>query len=194
MTSRKPIILALLIAVIPSPIIAEEEGFEPYSPQSDRLRRTIREVGEAQTFRPPAALERRVSEALRSIRELESQTDPRLASLLSSRLRAAWNELERSRAVGVLGYAEFDDETFQAASAKFDEVVSQFLGARSPYPRERYNAALHALSEVQALSRDARRAVPGLSSDDVLMMRDKRQKLLFKEPREDGGGERGPSR
>lgn len=189
MGSRKPIMLALLIAAltIALSLTATSGGFEPYYPPNEQLRRTIRGVWEGQAARPPAALEQSVREALRSIKETEGRTDPRLAGLLSSRLKGAWTELERSRVVGGLGYTEFDDETFQAAEAKFQEVVTQFVGARAPYREERYQAALRALADVQALSRNARRAVPGLSSDDVLLMREKRQKLLLKEPREAEG-------
>jgi hypothetical protein len=136
---------------------------------------------------------------LRSIKQTEGRTDPRLVGLLSSRLKAAWTELERSRAVGGLGYTEFDDETFQAAEAKFEEVLTQFVGARAPYSEERYRGALSALDDAQALCRDARRAVPGLASDDVLLMRHKRQILLLKEPAQDRasvgfGAETTPSR
>ena len=202
MGSSKPILIGLLIAVVTLAfsLPAHGGGFEPYYPANEQLRRTSRGIWESQTFRPPVLLEQSVREALRSIKEIEGRTDPQLAGLLFTRLRGAWEELERSRVVGELGYTEFDEEKFQAAEAKFQEVLTQFLGDRVPYPTERYHAALQALSDAQALSRDARRAVPGLSSDDVLLMRGKRQKLLLKEPKEEEGGtlrletERGPSR
>ena len=184
---RKNLIsLALLIAAatISSSTPANCGGIEPYYPPNEQLRRTIQGVSESQTFRPPLALERSVQQALRSIKAIEGRTDPRLAGLLSTRLKGTWTELERSRVVAGLGYTEFDEETFQAAEVKFQEVVTQFVGARAAYPEERYQAALRALADVQALSRNARRAVPGLSSDDVLLMREKRQKLLQKEPKE----------
>ena len=180
-------------------LTAHGGGFEPYYPTNEQLRSTIQGVWESQAFRPPVVLEQQVREALRSIKETEGRTDRRLSGLLSSRLKTAWTELERSRAVGELGYTEFDDETFRAAEAKFEEVLTQFVGARDPFPEKRYQAALRALDDVQALCRNARRAVPGLASDDVLLMREKRQKLLVKEPPEEGvaarfGGERAPSR
>jgi hypothetical protein len=86
-----------------------------------------------------------------------------------------------------LGYTEFNDETFQDAEAKFQDLLTQFVGTRTPYSVERYQAALGTLDDVQALSRNARRAVPGLSSDDVLLMREKRQKILREEVKEDRG-------
>lgn len=180
-------------------VAAHGGGLEPSSPPSQPLRRTIEGVVASQTIRPPAALEQRVREASRSIKETEGRADSRLAELLATRLKAAWTELERSRVVGGLGYREFDEETFQAAEAKFQEVLTQFVGARDPFPEKRYQAALQTLADVQALSRNARRAVPGLASDDVLLMREKRQKLLAKEPPEEGvgvrsGGETAPSR
>jgi len=162
------------------------EGFEPYHPANEQLRRTSREVWERQTFRPPPLLEERVREAFRSIGEVEGRTDPRLAGLLSTRLKDAWTELERSRAVGALGYTEFDEGRFQAAEVKFQEVLSQFLGPRAPFPAESYQAAFQALADTQALSREARRAVPGMSSDDVLLTRQKRHKLLLEVPKEEG--------
>jgi hypothetical protein len=176
----------LVVAVtIAASLPAHGGGFEPYYPTNEQLRSTIEGVVASQTVRPPAALEQIVREALRSIEKTEGRTDPRLGGLLSSRLKAAWTELERSRVVGELGYREFDEETFQAAEAKFQDVVTQFVGARATYSEERYQVALRALADVQALSRNARRAVPGLASDDVLLMREKRQKLLLKEPAED---------
>ena len=180
-------------------VAAHGGGFEPFYPTNEQLRSTIQGVWKSQAFRPPAALEQGVREALRSIKETEGRTDRRLGGLLSSRLKATWTELERSRVVGELGYTEFDDETFQAAEAKFQEVLTQFAGARDPFPEKRYQAALQTLADVQALCRNARRAVPGLASDDVLLMRQKRQILLLKEPPEEGasvrsGGETAPSR
>ena len=176
----------LVVAVtIAASLPANGGGFEPYYPTNEQLRSTIQGVWESQAFRPPAVLEQQVREALRSIKETEGRADSRLAGLLSSRMKAAWTELERSRVVGGLGYPEFDDETFQAADAKFQQVLTEFAGARAPYSEEKYQAALRALADVQALSRNARRAVPGLSSDDVLLMRGKRQQLLMKEPAED---------
>jgi hypothetical protein len=123
---------------------------------------------------------------LRSIADVEGRTDPPLAGLLSTRLKEAWTELERSRAVGALGYAEFDEGRFQAAEAKFQEVVGEFLGPRAPFPAETYQAAFQALADTQALSRETRRGVPGMSSDDVLLTRQKRHKLLLEEPKEEG--------
>ena len=187
MGCRKPLMRGLLVVAvtIAASLPANGGGFEPYYPTNEQLRSTIQGVWESQAFRPPAVLEQQVREALRSIKETEGRADSRLAELLATRMKAAWTELERSRVVGELGYREFDEETFQAAEAKFQEVVTQFVGARATYSEERYQAALKAVADVQALSRNARRAVPGLSSDDVLLMREKRQKLLLKEPAED---------
>jgi len=188
MGSGTPIMVALLIAAVTIlfSVAAHGGGFEPFYPTNEQLRSTIQGVWKSQAFRPPVVLEQRVREALRSIKETEGRTDPRLGGLLSSRLKGTWRELERSRVVGGLGYTEFDDETFEAAEAKFQEVLTQFVGARAPYSEERYRGALRALDDTQALCRDARRAVPGLASDDVLLMRQKRQILLLKEPREEG--------
>lgn len=185
MGSGKRIVVALPIAAatISLSIIAHGGGFEPYYPQNEQLRRSILGVWESQAVRPPAALERSIAEALRSIKETEGRADPKLAGLLSSRLRKTSEELERSRYVGEMGYIEFDQGKFEAAEAKFQEVLSEFVGARTPFPEERYQVVLRALADTQALSQDARRLVPGLSSDDVLLMREKRQKLLLKEPR-----------
>ena len=201
MGNGTPIMVALPIAavIILFSVAAHGGGFEPFYPTNEQLRSTIQGALESQAFRPPVVLEQRVREALRSIKETEGRTDPRLGGLLSSRLKATWTELERSRIVGGLGYTEFDDDTFQAAEAKFKEVLSQFAGARAPYSEERYREALGALDDAQVLCRNARRAVPGLASDDVLLMREKRQKLLAKEPRDEGasvrfGGETAPSR
>lgn len=179
--------VALLAAllVIPFCVTAHGGDLEPYDPANGQFPNTIQEVWKSQAFRPPAVLERRVREALWSINKTEGQTGLPLAELLSSRLKATWAELERSRAVGGLGYTEFDAETFQAAEAAFQEVLTQFVGIRTPSSGEKYQAILRALDDVQALSRNARRAVPGLSSDDVLLMREKRQKFLMKEPREE---------
>jgi hypothetical protein len=187
MGSGTPIMVALPIAAVTIlfSVAAHGGGFEPFYPTNEQLRSTIQAVRESQTFRPPVALEQSVRQALRSIKETEGRTNQRLAGLLSTRLKATWTELERSRAVGELGYTEFDDETFQAAEAKFEEVLAQFAGARDPFPEKRYQAALQTLADVQSLCRNARRAVPGLASDDVLLMREKRQKLLAKEPAED---------
>ena len=187
MGSGTPIMVALPIAAVTIlfSVAAYAGGFEPFYPTNEQLRSTIKGVFESQTFRPSVALEQSVRQALRSIKETEGRTNQRLAGLLSTRLKATWTELERSRVVGELGYTEFDDETFQAAEAKFQEVVTQFVGARATYSEERYRGALRALDNAQALSRNARRAVPGLASDDVLLMREKRQKLLAKEPAED---------
>ena len=187
--NRKPIILAFLVAAmtLPLPFTANGGGFELYYPPNEQLRLTIMGVWESQAFRPPAVLVRSVSEALRSIKEIEGRADQRLARLLSSRLKGTWADLEHSRVVSGLGYDEFDEEAFQAADAKFQEIVTQFLGGRASYPEKRYHAVLQALSDAQALSRSARHAVPGLSSDDILLTRDKRQKLLLKEPSGEGG-------
>jgi len=188
MRRRERILVALLgaAAALPFSTLAGGEGFEPYHPANEQLRRTSQEVWERQTFRPPPVLEQRVGEALQSIAEVEGRTDPPLAGLLSARLKDTWTELERSRAVGALGYTEFDEGRFQDAEAKFQEVLSQFLGARAPFPAESYQAALQALADTQALSREARRAVPGMASDDVLLTRQKRHKLLLEEPKEGG--------
>jgi hypothetical protein len=201
MGSGTPIMVALPIAAVTIlfSVAAHGGGFEPFYPTNEQLRSTIKGVLESQTFRPPVALEQSVRQALRSIKETEGRTNQRLAGLLSTRLKGTWTELERSRVVGELGYTEFDDETFHAAEAKFREVLIQFVGARAPYSEERYRGALRALDDAQALCRTARRAVPGLASDDVLLMRGKRQILLLKEPPEDrssvrSGGETAPSR
>ena len=194
--------LAFLIVAVTTALSlsANGGGFEPYYPPNEQLRRTIRGILGSQAFRSPLVLEQSLREALRSIQETEGRSDPKLAGLLSTRLKGAWRELERSRVVNGLGYKEFDEETFQAAEAKFQEVLAQFVGARAAYPGERYQAILQAVADTQALSKNARRAVPGLSSDDVLLMREKRQKLLLKEPRgAEGltpqfGIETGPSR
>lgn len=180
-------IAALVAATLTIPFLclsAHGGGFEPYAPANEQLRSTIQGVWESQAFRPPAALEQRVREALRSIKETEGRTDPPLGGLLPSRLKATWAELERARVIGGLGYREFDAETFQAAEAAFQEVLTQFVDTRTPYSEERYQVAIKALAEAQTLSRNAWRAVPGLSSDDVQLMREKRQKLLMKEPKE----------
>jgi len=192
MGNGTPIMVALPIAAVTLlfSVAAHGGGFEPFYPTNEQLRSTIQGVWERQAFRPPVALEQQVREALRSIKQTEGRTDPRLGGLLSSRLKATWTELERSRAVGELGYTEFDDETFETAEAKFQEVLTQFVGARAPYSEERYRGALRALDDAQVLCRNARRAVPGLASDDVLLMREKRQKLLAKEPPEEGGAAR----
>ena len=179
--------LLLVAFTIPFCISSPAEGFEPYTPRNEQLRSTIQGVWESQAFRPPAVLEQRVREALRSIKETEGRTASWLSELLSSRLKTTWAELERSRAIGGLGYTEFNDETFQDAEAKFQDLLTQFVGTRTPYSVERYQAALGTLDDVQALSRNARRAVPGLSSDDVLLMREKRQKILREEVKEDRG-------
>lgn len=184
--NRKPMTVALLAAALTISLSISAHGgdLEPYVPANEPLRSTIQEVWKSQAFHPPAVLERRVREALWSINKSEGQTGLPLAELLSSRLKATWAELERSRAVGGLGYTEFDAETFQAAEAAFQEVLIQFVGIRTPSSGEKYQAALRAFDDVQTLSRNARRAVPGLASDDVLLMREKRQKLLMKEPKE----------
>lgn len=180
-------IVALLAAALTIPlcISAHGGGFEPYAPANEQLRRTIVEVWESQAFRPPAALEQRVREALRSIKETEGRTDPRVARHLSTHLKSAWMELERSRVVGGLGYIEFDEATFQASEAKFQEIVTQYSGARASYSKARNRVALKALADVQTLSRNARHHVPGLSSDDVQLMQEKRWDHLwrmYKEP------------
>lgn len=179
----------LLLAVLTIPFCATAHGggLEPYAPANEQLRRTILGVWESQAFRHPPALERDVREALRSINEIEGRTDSALAGLLSAQMNGAWAELEQSRAVQWLGYSEFDAVAFQAADSQFQEVVSQFVGVRAPYPAETYQMAINALTDAQALSRDARRRVPGLSSDDVQLIQEKRQKLLLKEPRTDEG-------
>lgn len=179
--------LLLAALTIPFCLKAHAEGLEPYTPRNEQLRNTIQGVWESQASRPSPMLKQRVREALQSIEETEGRTDRRLSELLSSQLKATWTELERSRVVSGLGYTEFDDETFQAAEAKFQEMLTQFVGARRSYSGERYQAALQALGDVQDLGRSARRAVPGLSSDDVLLMREKRQKLLREEIKDDRG-------
>ena len=143
--------VGLLIAsvTISLSIIAYGGGFEPYYPPNEQLRRSILGVWESQAVRPSLALEQRVREVLRSIKETEGRTDPRLAGLLSTRLRRTWTELERSRIVGGLGYKEFDEGKFEAAEAKFQEVLTQFVGARTPYPEERYQTLLRALADAQ---------------------------------------------
>ena len=186
---RRPIQVAIVVTVVILPLrfTAHGGGFEPYYPTNEQLRHTIRGVWESQTFRPPAILAQKVREAMRSIGEPERRSDPRLAGLLPSRLKGAWAELERSRAAGALGYMEFDEQTFQAAEAKFQEALSQILGTRGANPEEGYRAALQTLDTVQALSRYARASVPGLSSDDVLLIREKRQRLLLKEAKGEEG-------
>lgn len=181
--------LLVVAATVGLHVSAYAEGLDPYTPLNEQLRRTIQSIWERHTLRPSPMVEQRVREALRSIEEVEGWTDPLVGDLLSSRLRTTWKELERSRAISGLGYTEFNDEVFQTANAKFEDLLIRFAGTRSPYVGERYQAALRALDDVQALSRNARRDVPGLSSDDVLLMREKRQKLLMKEPkdREDEG-------
>jgi len=186
----------MLLCLVPR----TSDSFEPHYPASEQLRRTMREVWERQAVRPPEGLEQRLREALRSINEVEGRTDAAVADRLATELRTARRELERARAIGALGYSEFDEEKFEAAESKLEAVAAQLRGARPPSPAERYQAVVQALSEVQALSRAARRAVPGLLSDDVLLMREKRQRLLLKEPRgEEGlparsGNETGPPR
>lgn len=182
-----PILLSLVLAgATLACSLPPRGGFEPYHPANEQLRSTSQGLWQSQTLRPPAGLEQNMQEALRSIAEIEGGTDPRLAAQVSARLKEAWTELERSRAVGGLGYLEFDEGKFAAAEAAFRAVVTQFLGPRAPYPAERYQAALQALADTQALSREARRAVPGMASDDVLLTREKRQKLLSKEPKDEG--------
>lgn len=186
----------MLLCLVPR----TSDSFEPYYPVNEQLRRTIQETWERQTVRPPEGLEQRLREALRSINEVEGRTDAAVADRLATELKTAWRELERARAIGALGYIEFDEEKFKAAESKLEVVASHFRGTRSPSLGERYRADVQALAEVQALSRAARHAVPGLSSDDVLLMREKRQRLLLKEPRgEEGlparvGNETGPPR
>lgn len=186
--------LLVTVLTIPFGATAHAEGLEPYTPATDQLRRAIQGVWESHTFRHPAALEQDVREALRSIAETEGRTDPQLARHLSAHLRSAWMELERSRIVGELGYIEFDEPTFRASDARFREIVAQYSGARTAYSKARNRAALKALIDIQTLSRKARRQVPGLSSDDVLLVREKRQILLLKEPKaEEGFGVRSGS-
>ena len=198
----KPVAVAVMIAAMTTSFYnsAGGGGFDPYYPANEQLRGTIQGVFEGQAVRPPVALEKSVREALQSIERIEGGSDPRLAGRLSISLKGAWAELERSRVVAGLGYTEFEEETFHRAEAEFRDVLTQFLGARGPSTEERYQAALRALADVQVLSRNARRAVPGVSSDDILLMREKRQKLLLKEPKgEEGftprfGTETAPSR
>jgi len=180
--------LLLVAFAIPFCVTAHGGGFEPYVPANEQLRQTILGVVESQALRPSSALGQRVHEALRSIKEIEGRTDLRVAGHLSAHMKSAWMELERSRAVGGLGYIEFDEATFQASEARFQEIVSRYSGVRAPYSKARNLAAIKALADAQALSRNTRRAVPGLSSDDVQLMQEKRQKLLLKEPREEGSG------
>ena len=186
----------MLLCLVPR----TSDSFELHYPGSEQLRRTIRDVWERQAVRPPEGLDQRLREALRSINEVEGRTDAAVADRLATELKTAWRELERARAIGALGYSEFGEEKFEAAESKLEAVAAQFRGARLPSPAEQYQAAVQALSDVQALSRAARHAVPGLSSDDVLLMREKRQRLLIKEPRgEEGlpgrsGNETGPPR
>ena len=187
--NTKPVAVAVMVAAMTTSFhnSAGGGGFEPYYPANEQLRGAIQGVFEGQAARPPIALEKSVREALQSIERIEGGSDPRLAGRLSIGLKGAWAELERSRIVGGLGYSEFEEETFHRAETQFRDVVTQFLGARGPYTEERYQAALRALADVQALSRHARRAVPGVSSDDVFLMREKRQKLLLKEPKGEEG-------
>src|SRR5712692_9231860 len=169
----------MLLCLVPR----TSDSFEPHYPANEQLRRTIREVWDRQAVRPPEGLEQRLREALRSINEVEGQTDATVADQLATELKTAWRDLERARAIGALGYSEFDEEKFKVAESKLEEVVAQLRGAHPPSPAERSTAVVQALWEVQALSRAARHTVPGLSSDDVLLMREKRQRLLIKEPR-----------
>ena len=169
----------MLLCLVPR----TSDSFEPHYPANEQLRRTIRDVWERQAVRPPAGLEQRLREALRSINEVEGRTDAAVADRLATELKTAWRELERARAIGALGYSEFDEEKFEAAESKLEAVAAQFRGARPPSPEKQYQAAVQALSDVQALSRAARHAVPGLSSDDVLLIQEKRQRLLIREPR-----------
>ena len=186
----------MLLCLVPR----TSDSFEPHYPANELLRRTIRDVWGRQAVRPPEGLEQRLREALRSINEVEGRTDAALADRLATELKTAWRELERARAIGALGYSEFDEAKFEAAESKLEAVAAQFRGARLPSAAEQYQAAVQALADSQALSRAARHAVPGLSSDDVLLMREKRQRLLIKEPRgEEGfpgrsGNEMGPPR
>jgi len=173
--------VVMLLCVLPG----SSQGFEPHEPANERLRTTIREVTARQTVRPPAGLEQRFRAALRSINEVEGRTDTVAAAQLASSLRMAWQELERARAVSALGYREFDDERFGLAEAKLDAVTAQLGGPRAPLTAEGSRAVGEALSDVRALSRTARLVVPGLASDDVLLMRAKRQRAIA--PR--GGGE-----
>ena len=186
----------MLLCLVPR----TSDSFEPHYPANEQLRRTIREVWERQAVRPPEGLEQRLREALRSINEVEGRTDAAMADRLATELKTAWKELERARAIGALGYSEFDEEKFEAAESKLETIAAQFRGARPPLPGEGYQTVVQALLDVQALSRATRHAVPGLLSDDVLLMREKRQRLLIKEPRgEEGlparfGNETGPPR
>lgn len=180
-TQRPTMLVALVGSVITVLVINATAGaFEPYAPANEQLRSTILGVVASQTLHPPIALSQRVSEALRSIKETEGQTNPRLAASLSTGLKRALMELERSWIIRELGYTEFDEEPFQKAEAAFQEVLTQFVGIRTPYSEERYQAAIKALTDAQALSRNARRAVPGLSSDDVQFMQEKRWHSLWK--------------
>jgi hypothetical protein len=149
------------------------------------LRAAMREVWERQTVRPPAALRRTVDQTLASIAAIEGRTDPRLAAALSDAIREAWDELERARALAAAGYRGFDPEAFQGAEARFHDVLMQFADPRGAFGPETYRAALAALAGVRAGSRAARRALLGLPSDDVRLMREKRQQLLRQAP--DGG-------
>lgn len=182
-------VVALLGAVLTIPLCipAYGGGFEPYSPTNEQLRGTILGVVESQTLRPHPGLERQLRDALQSISAVEGRAEPRMAGALSARLKTAWAELERARAVGGLGYTEFDDETFHAAEAAFQEVLAQFVGARTPYSDERYQVALQTLADAQTLSQNARRAVPGLSSDDVHLMQEKRWSVLWRTVDEERG-------
>lgn len=177
--------LLLAVFTISFGVTAHGEGFEPYAPANGLLRGTILGVMESQTLRPHPGIAQQLRDALQSISAVEGRADPRVARLLSARLKGAWTELERARAVSGLGYTEFDDETFQTAETAFQEVLTQFVGARTPYPEERYQAALQALADAQVLSQNARRAVPGLSSDDVHLMQEKRWSALWKTLDED---------
>lgn len=176
----------IVVTLLPVAIIAlfgltvYAGGLEPYAPANEQLRQTILEVVESQALRPHPGLEQRAHEALRSIKETEGGTDLRVAGHLSTHLKSAWMEIERSRIVGSLGYTEFDEVTFQASEAQFQEIVSQYSGARAPYSKKRNLAAIKALADAQALSQNARRAVPGLSSYDVQLMQEKRWDLLGK--------------
>ena len=169
---------AILVGSVPRP----GAGFEPYHPANEGLRNVIRDATMRQTVRRSADLERRVRDALRWIDGVDSRSDAATAARLASALRMTWQEVERARTVGALGYREFDDAKFEAAESKLEQIAAELGGPRAPLPAAEAQAAGQALADVQALSRAARSAVPGLSSDDVLLMRAKRHRLLNASP------------
>lgn len=178
MTMQGPVVSLGLAMILLGAVPIPGQGAEPYDPADGGLRTTIREVTERQTVRPAAGLEQRLREALRSINQVEGRADAAAAARLASELRIAGQEVERARVIGALGYREFDDEKFESAESKLETILAQFLGPRAPLTPAGYQAVGQALADVQALSRAVRLGVPGLMSDDVLLIRAKRQRLL----------------